>query len=105
MSREVPYLDCCKKPVLEVRKCISLDDHNKKSLCLCSNCGSYWFYRFYEHIYFDADLPDSQIIWHVRLTKQETKDTLSGKTRLKLGGRDCFRETEGIITKTDYPPF
>lgn len=105
MPPKVPFLDCCDEPVLEVRKHISHDDHDRKSLSVCLNCGKYWFHRFYEHIYFDVDLPDSQIEWYVRLTTQEAKDIVTDGVSLKLAGREIFHVDEGKVVITDYPPF
>jgi len=105
MSVEILYLDCCKKPVLEVKKSISTDAHDLRKLYLCSNCGSYWFNRFYEHIYFNVDLPDSQIEWYVKVSKQEAQSIVSKKNALNLAERRCFHVHEGIVSITEYPPF
>jgi len=102
MSVEVDFLDCCDNPVLKIVK-KSRDDHDSKSLFACSNCGSYWFYRFYKHTYFDADLPDSQIEWYVSLSKQEAQDLISEEKAIKLAGRRCFHVDEGKVSFTDYP--
>lgn len=105
MPSKVPFLDCCDEPVLEVKERISRDDHDSKSLRICLNCGKYWYHRFYEHIYFDVNLPDSQIEWYVGLTALEAKGVLASERNLRLGGRDCFKKDEGKVTKTVYPPF
>ena len=105
MSVRVPYLDCCEEPILEVRKNISPDDHDMKSIYICLSCGAFWFNRFYEHIYFDVDLPDSQIEWYIRLSEAEATDFISNDPTPRLGGRECFKKDCNWVSIEKYPPF
>jgi len=109
VSFAVPFLDCCDDPTLEVSKRITRDDHDRQTLCRCERCGSYWVDRFFEHIYFDADMPDDQSTWYVRLSEGEALYILGalGRPALPfLAGRRCFREDErGVSPDATYPPF
>ena len=109
MSFEVEFLDCCESPLLVVSKPITTDDHDRQSLCQCERCGSFWFHRFYEHIHFDADLPDDQTKWFVSLSEAEVLYILGSPGRPALpflAGRRCFREDDnGVSPDASYPPF
>jgi len=105
MAWKVDYLDCCSNPLLESVKAITKDDHDHRTLCRCQTCGAFWFTRFYEYIYFDVDLPDSQIHWHVRLTEEEAAAIQESGKRVRIAGRLCFQEDEGVVVKTGYPLF
>jgi len=109
LAFEVEYLDCCTRPLLDVAKRLTTDDHDRQSLCRCESCGAWWLYRFYEYIHFDVDLPDDQITWFVRLTEDEAQAVLrsDGYPRLPpLAERPCFRMDERGIAITDgFPQF
>lgn len=108
MAFEEEFLDCCGKPLLEVVKRLSTDDHDSRSLCRCASCGAWWLYRFYEHIHFDADLPDDQITWFARLTEEEAQAALGpGGCRgiPSLADRPCFRKDERGVVKTTGMPW
>ena len=109
MSFAVRFLDCCDDPMLEVSRRITVDDHDRQHLCRCERCGSYWFDRFSERIHFDADLPDDQTTWYVRLSEAEALYILGSPSRPALpflAGRRCFREDErGVSPDAVYPPF
>lgn len=101
----IPHLDCCDEPILEVRKVLFGDDHDRRSILVCLSCGTFWFNRFYEHIYFDSDTPDSQIEWHVRLSQEEATDAISSGHLPRLGGRECFKKDGTWTSIEKYPPF
>jgi hypothetical protein len=103
MAFKVEFLDCCEDPLLEPEKTLLFDSHDIRHVCRCLCCGAYWFKRFYEHIYFDIDKPDSQIWWYVRLTDEETAGILEGVLNPSLAQRPCFHIDEGVVTKTVYP--
>lgn len=107
LAFEVGFLYCCGKPLLEVVKRLSTDDHDSRSLCRCENCGAWWFHRFYEYIHFYSDLPDDQITWYARLTDDDAKDVLRSddfRGMSFLADRPCFRKDErGIATIHGMP--
>lgn len=108
MAFEAEFLDCCGKPLLDVVKQLSTDDHDRRKLCRCQSCGAWWFSRFYEYIHFDLDLPDDQITWYARLTDDDAKALLCSEDfrgMSFLADRPCIRKDERGVAKIHGMPW
>ena len=106
MSYAVPYLDCCRQPVLETIKSLYQSRHDTEALCQCQNCQRYWFYRFSEYVTFGDD-GDDLTVWYSPLNKQEAQTILQSEERPDLSflnTRTSFMEEAGNVRKLDGQP-
>ena len=77
MSEAMPYLDCCKSPVLKTVQSLLSAEHDMASIRRCESCGCHWFYRLKEcddsldKDYFGSEDKDDWLVWCVRLTPDE----------------------------------
>lgn len=71
MAKNVPFLDCCGKPALDVVKIWHCTDCGTISLRVCRNCNSHWYYHLKEY-HISSDEYDRRA-WYVRLTPGEVE--------------------------------
>src|SRR5215813_4969692 len=64
------YIDCCQRPELHALRTLYESVHDAESLQHCASCGTYWFYRFHEHVDWSTGV-DDLTSWYTALTVDE----------------------------------
>lgn len=64
------YLDCCRSPELRALRTLYESAHDAESLQQCASCGTFWFYRFHEHVNWSTGV-DDLTSWFTALTLDE----------------------------------
>jgi hypothetical protein len=108
MSSENPVdnLDCCETPALVSVMTVHESSHNEEALMQCRRCGRFWFYRFYEHVYYDGR-DDEITTWYSPITDDEAKQIQQADGRPDLAflssRRSYIRDKYGFRKSMGQP--
>lgn len=102
----VEYLDCCRTPTLVNVAVIHESSHNDEILRQCRRCGSYWFFRLYEHVSF-GDGGDEITVWYSPVTEEEAQRIKQADRRPDLSflneRRAFVKDDRGVRATTGQP--
>ena len=102
---KVSYLECCPATNIEAVRVLLDTNRERQHLCWCTQCGQYWFHRFFEIMKFDG--PDDQTVWYSPVNPEEARRILQTEGRPDLTfllTRPSFEDDNGSVRRVSGQP-